>query len=158
MTEIPSRPANFATRGPKGQKGGESTIRGCVSDDVFAPALNYSHRSTLLPSFRCRPLGTPLRKRPPIATASTGDFAKPGSNVRLGSGPPDFCPCTLKVPRSAVGSGSGRPEPARPMSQLGRLQRFNRGPANGRNRRIGDSHQITIRSTSSRVSSSRRRS
>jgi hypothetical protein len=32
---------------------------------------------------------------------------------------PIFCPCTLKVPRSALGSGSGRPEPARPMSQLG---------------------------------------
>jgi hypothetical protein len=54
----------------------------------------------------------------------------------FGSGPSDFCACTLKVPRSAVGSGSGRPEPARPMSQLGRLRRFDSGPANGRNRRI----------------------
>jgi hypothetical protein len=44
--------------------------------------------------------------------------------VRFGSGPPDFCPCTLKVPRSAVGSGSGRPEPARPMSRLGRKRPF----------------------------------
>ena len=32
--------------------------------------------------------------------------------VRSESGPPDFYPFTLKVPRSAVGSGSGRPEPA----------------------------------------------
>jgi hypothetical protein len=43
---------------------------------------------------------------------------------RFGSGPPDFCPCTLKVPRSAVGSRSGRPEPARLMSQLGRVLPF----------------------------------
>ena len=49
--------------------------------------------------------------------ADTGD-------VGNGSGPSDFCSCTLKVPRSAVGSGSGRPEPARPMSQLGRTYPF----------------------------------
>jgi hypothetical protein len=42
--------------------------------------------------------------------------------VGSGSGPPDFCSCTLKVPRSAVGSGSGRPEPARPMSQHGQIR------------------------------------
>jgi hypothetical protein len=35
----------------------------------------------------------------------------------------------------SVGSGSGRPELARPMSQLGRFSRFDGDPANGRNRR-----------------------
>jgi hypothetical protein len=48
-----------------------------------------------------------------------GNTHRLGVNDRNGSGPPDFCSCTLKVPRSAVGSGSGRPELARPMSQLG---------------------------------------
>jgi hypothetical protein len=57
-------------------------------------------------------------------------------HVGLGSGPPDFCPCTLKVPMSAVGSGSGRPEPARPMSQLGRASPFRAGGGKVRNRRI----------------------
>jgi hypothetical protein len=56
--------------------------------------------------------------------------------VRSGSGPPDFCSCTLKVPRSAVGSGSGRPEPARPMSQLGSICLAHRHAPNGRFRRI----------------------
>jgi hypothetical protein len=56
--------------------------------------------------------------------AETGD-------VGNGSGPSDFCSCTLKVPRSAVGSGSGRPEPARPMSQLGRLRSIPPPNSNG---------------------------
>jgi hypothetical protein len=56
--------------------------------------------------------------------------------VSLGSRPPDFCSCTLKVPRSAVGSGSGRPEPARPMSQLGRTEPIDRGLTNDGNRRL----------------------
>jgi hypothetical protein len=51
-------------------------------------------------------------------------------DVSYGSGPPRFLPLHAQVPRSAVGSGSGRPEPARPMSQLGRLRRFGEGPAN----------------------------
>jgi hypothetical protein len=37
-----------------------------------------------------------------------------------GQGRPDSFASTLKVQRSAVGSGSGRHETARPMSQLGR--------------------------------------
>jgi hypothetical protein len=56
--------------------------------------------------------------------------------VWFGSGPRDFCSCTLKVPRSAVGSGSGRPEPARPMSQLGRTIPLRGQGAKVRNRRI----------------------
>jgi hypothetical protein len=55
---------------------------------------------------------------------------------RLGSGPPDFCSCTLKVPRSAVGSSSGRPEPARPMSQLGRTSPFRDEGGKVWNRRV----------------------
>jgi hypothetical protein len=51
-------------------------------------------------------------------------------------GRPDSFASTLKVQRSAVGSGSGRHETARPMSQLGRPRRFHRGPANARYRRI----------------------
>jgi hypothetical protein len=46
--------------------------------------------------------------------------------VRSGSGPPDFCSCTLKVPMSAVGCSGRPPEPARPMSQLGRDQTLRR--------------------------------
>src|SRR5262249_30673672 len=38
-----------------------------------------------------------------------------------GQGRPDSFASTLKVQRSAVGSGSGRHETAPPMSQLGRL-------------------------------------
>src|SRR5260221_10566494 len=41
----------------------------------------------------------------------------------------------LKVQRSAVGSGSGRHETARPMSQLGRTEPSHAGTANGWNRR-----------------------
>jgi hypothetical protein len=37
----------------------------------------------------------------------------------VGQGRPDSFASTLKVRRSAVGSGSGRHETARPMSQLG---------------------------------------
>ena len=54
----------------------------------------------------------------------------------LGQGRSDSFASTLKVERSAVGSGSGRPELARPMSQLGRFSRFDGDPANGRNRRV----------------------
>ena len=41
---------------------------------------------------------------------------------------------TLKVQRSAVGSGSGRHETAPPMSQLGRTLPLDLGPLNGWNR------------------------
>jgi hypothetical protein len=41
-----------------------------------------------------------------------------------GQGRPDSFASTLKVQRSAVGSGSGRHETARPMSQLGREAPF----------------------------------
>src|ERR1700745_2305000 len=49
-----------------------------------------------------------------------------------GQGRPDSFASTLKVQRSAVGSGSGRHETARPMSQLGRLEPIDRVRANGR--------------------------
>jgi hypothetical protein len=42
----------------------------------------------------------------------------------MGQHPPDFCLRTFNVPRSAIGSGSRRPEPAGPMSQLGRIVPF----------------------------------
>ena len=42
-------------------------------------------------------------------------------------GRPDVFASTFKVQRSAVGSGSGRHETARPMSQLGRLVTSLRG-------------------------------
>jgi hypothetical protein len=47
---------------------------------------------------------------------------------------PDSFASTLKVRRSAVGSGSGRHETARPMSQLGRLETAGRRRAKGRSR------------------------
>jgi hypothetical protein len=53
----------------------------------------------------------------------------------MGQHPPDFCLRTFNVPRSAIGSGSRRPEPAGPMSQLGRLPRFALRSLNGRFRR-----------------------
>ena len=81
------------------------------------------------------PFGLLLRD-PLLAYSDRRSMTRPGHvEVGLGSGPPDFCPCTLKVPRSPVGSGSGRPEPARPMSQLGRLEPDDRRLGNGRNRR-----------------------
>src|SRR5262249_10671328 len=43
-------------------------------------------------------------------------------NYRSGSRRPDSFASTLKVERSAVGSGSGRPELEPPMSQLGRFE------------------------------------
>jgi hypothetical protein len=53
----------------------------------------------------------------------------------MGQGRPDSFASTLKVQRSAVGSGKGGPELARPMTQLSRFSRFDGDPANGRNRR-----------------------
>ena len=53
----------------------------------------------------------------------------------MGQGRPDSLASTLKVQRTAVGSGSGRHETARSMSQLGRFRWLDRGPANGRYRR-----------------------
>ena len=43
---------------------------------------------------------------------------------KSGQGRPDSFASTLKVERSAVGSGSGRHETARPMSQLGHEDAF----------------------------------
>jgi hypothetical protein len=59
-----------------------------------------------------------------------------GSDIRFGSRAARSFASTLKVQRSAVGSGSGRLGRVWPMSQLGRLRRFDSSPANGRNRRI----------------------
>ena len=50
-----------------------------------------------------------------------------------GQGRPDSFASTLKVQRSAVGSGSGRHETAPPMSQLGRLRSVSSLTANGSN-------------------------
>jgi hypothetical protein len=53
----------------------------------------------------------------------------------VGQGRPDSFASTLKVRRSAVGSGSGRHETARPMSQLGRFDPFTGLHSNGWYRR-----------------------
>jgi hypothetical protein len=59
-----------------------------------------------------------------------------------GQGRPDSFASTLKVQRSAVGSGSGRHEAARPMSQLGRTSPFRGEGGKVRNGR-GLGHDIT---------------
>src|SRR5713226_615245 len=70
-------------------------------------------------------MATAEHREPCDSRGSCTVLGAPGGEIPSGdsTGPPDFCACTLKVvPRSAVGSGSGRPEPARPMSQLGRFE------------------------------------
>jgi hypothetical protein len=96
-------------------------LRGCHRCSLVSRerVLAIQFRQKLLSecrSFRSRHHLCPGPKR----RCQRGDRVAFRSNVSYGSRPPDFCPRTLKVLRSAVGSGSGRPEPARPMSQLGR--------------------------------------
>ena len=58
---------------------------------------------------------------------TSGPFTLRAATSAMGQGRPDSFASTLKVQRSAVGSGSGRHETAPPMSKLGRLRRFGRG-------------------------------
>jgi hypothetical protein len=72
----------------------------------------------------------------PLSASGLASFSKrPRSTSAKGQGRPAFFTSTLKVQRSAVGSGSGRPGHVWPMSQLGRPGPLTSRQPNGRNRR-----------------------
>jgi hypothetical protein len=76
-----------------------------------------------------------------------------GLSLMSGSSPPQ-----TTYPTTAMGGKTRSCRGPAPRSALGRFEPDDRRPGNGSLRRIRDGHQITIRSTSSRLTSSRRRS
>ena len=97
-----------------------------IGDETFSAS-----ESTFMP--RWGPSGIGLLRCHGRTTGARTEQARPisGSGQRR----PDSFASTLKVQRSAVGSGSGRHETARPMSQLGRFEPLAHRHPNGRNRR-----------------------
>jgi hypothetical protein len=87
---------------------------------AITPTRVINSRRLICSSTRPRARTAPVIVRAVVMRRRNSLLSKCG----MGQGRPDSFASTLKVQKSAVGSGSGRHETARPMSQLGRFEPF----------------------------------